>query len=72
MADPIEVGERVEVFLNSRKFRREGWYPGMVFRIDPYSDHRCFYWVRLDEESSALLGIREISIFNPKYIRKSG
>lgn len=44
----------------------------MVFRIDPYSDHRCFYWVRLDEESSALLGIREISIFNPKYIRKSG
>ncbi|MBM3125981.1 MAG: hypothetical protein FJZ87_13065 [Chloroflexi bacterium] len=67
----IDVGDRVEIFLDSRKFKWEGWYPGVVFRIDPYSNHRRFYWVRLDEDSRALLGIREISIFNPKFIRKS-
>jgi hypothetical protein len=38
----------------------------VVVKIDPYSQHRNFYWVELDDEAHQILGIRQISVFNPK------
>jgi hypothetical protein len=47
-----------------------GCFDGIVVRIDPYSKHRNFYRVELDVDAQALLGIRQISVFNPKNIQK--
>jgi hypothetical protein len=66
MSDEIQVGERVQVFL------KEDWFDGTVVRIDPYSEHRSFYWVEFDEEVRAILGYGGISVFNPKNIRRKG
>jgi|GEM_PF-1136305 len=49
-----------------------GWFDGTVFKIDPYSGHRSFYWVELDADAQAILGIKQISIFNPKNIHRIG
>ena len=72
MADEIRIGDRVQVFLNARNWRRDEWFDGTVVRIDPYSQHRSFYWVELDAEAQAALGGRKnlISVFNPKNIRR--
>jgi len=70
MIDSIGVGDRVQVFLDSRTWGTEGWYEGVVVRIDPYSRHRSFHWVELDEEAQAALGIRLISVLNPRNIRR--
>jgi hypothetical protein len=72
MTDPIQVGDRVEVFLDSKFWRSEGWFAGTVVRIDPYSRHRQFYWVALELEAEAMQGGRTmlVSVFNPKNIRK--
>lgn len=70
MTDPIQVNDRVQVYLGSKFGEHEGWYAGTVFRIEPYSDHRSFYWVKLDAEVQAVLRIQEISVLNPKNIRK--
>ena len=59
----IQIGDRVSVFL-------EDWYSGTVLKIDPYSDHRKFYWVELDALGQAILKISRISVFNPKHIKK--
>jgi len=67
---PIAIGDRVRIRLNRELGVAEGWYPGTVFRIDPYSAHRSFYWVELDPDAQALLGIRQISVLNPKNIQK--
>ena len=71
MAEPIRVGERVKVFLDSKFWRSEGWFEGTVVRIDPYSKHRQFYWVELDLEVQALQGGRThlVSVFNPKNVQ---
>jgi len=66
----IKSGDRVEIHLDEKFGDRSGWYRGVVTRIDPYSQHRCFYWVRLDNEAQAALKTGEISVFNPKHIRK--
>ena len=73
MADEIQIGDRVQVFLNAKNWGRDEWFIGRVIRIDPYSEHRRFYWVELDEEAQAALGtgMKLISVFNPKNIRKS-
>ena len=60
MADEIKVNDRVEVFFKNL----DAWLAGVVIRIDPYSAHRSFIWVRLDEND------RMISVLNPKNIRK--
>jgi hypothetical protein len=65
----FEIGDRVQIFLDSKSSGSEGWFDGTVVRIDPYSEHRDFYWVELDENSQATLGIKQISVFNPKNIR---
>lgn len=72
MSEPIRVGDRVQVFLDAKTWGTEGWYEGTVVRIDPYSEHRSFHWVELDEGARAALGrgIRLISVLNPKNIRQ--
>ncbi len=68
---PIQPGDSVQVYLDASRARSPGWYPGTVVRIDPYSAHRSFYWVRFDDDVRAILGFDTISVFNPKNIRKS-
>jgi len=70
MSSAIRIGDRVRIQLDSRYGEKEGWYAGTVFKIDPYSDHRSFYWVELDADAQASLGIGQISIFNPAKIQK--
>ena len=72
MENSIRIGDRVQVLLDSNTWRSEGWFDGTVVRIDPYSEHRDFYWVELDDEVEALLGkgVKMISVLNPKNIRK--
>ncbi|HEY3472985.1 MAG TPA: hypothetical protein VGK56_00165 [Anaerolineales bacterium] len=73
MTDEIHIGDRVQIFLNAKSWGSEGWFDGRVVRIDPYTKHRSFYWVELDEESAAALGkvARLISVLNPRNIRKA-
>lgn len=80
MAEEIKVGDRVQVFLDSKFWKSEGvavapwrhWFEGTVIRIDPYSQHRSFYWVELDGDVQALpgAGTKLISVLNPKNIKK--
>lgn len=72
MGDEIKVGDRVQVFLNAKNWGRDEWFNGKVVRIDPYSQHRSFHWVELDADAQAALGggMKLISVFNPKNIRK--
>jgi hypothetical protein len=72
VSEPIRVGDRVQIFLDGKKWGVEGWYEGTVVRIDPYSEHRSFHWVELDPDSVATLGrgIKMISVLNPKNIRR--
>jgi hypothetical protein len=69
MPEIIQVGNRVGIYLDSKFGEKEGWYEGVVFQIDRYSEHRSFYWVELDESAQAVLGVRQISVFNPKNIK---
>ena len=72
MADEINIGDRVQIFLNAKNWGRDEWFDGKVVRIEPYSEHRSFYWVEMDAEAHAALGagMNLISVFNPKNIRK--
>jgi hypothetical protein len=70
MNDTIQIGDRVQIRLDEKFGEREGWYAGTVIRVDPYSEHRSFYWVRLDAEAQTILRVSEISVFNPKNIKK--
>ena len=71
MSENFIVGDRVKVYLNSSRWKTDGWFEGRVVRIDPYSQHRSFYWVELDEDAQAALGggIQLISVLNPKNIQ---
>ena len=73
MAEEIKVGDQVQIFLSSEVWGSEGWFDGTVVRIDPYSQHRSFYWVQLDNEAQATLGkgSKLISVLNPRNIRKA-
>lgn len=71
MTQEIKPGDRVRIYLDSKKWKNGGWFEGVVIRIDPYSQHRSFYWVELDDEARAILGIQTISVFNPKNIERS-
>jgi hypothetical protein len=66
----IEIGAQVRIYLDSKFGDKEGWYEGVVFKIDPYSEHRGFYWVELNADAQAILGARQISVFNPRNIQK--
>jgi hypothetical protein len=69
ISETIHVGDKVRIYLDSKFGDKEGWYEGVVFKIDPYSEHRSFYWVELDEAAQTALGIKQISVFNPKNIK---
>jgi hypothetical protein len=66
----IEIGDRVRIHLDEKFGQKSGWYEGTVFKIDPYSRHRNFYWVKLDDEVQAALGLNHVSVFNPRNIQK--
>ena len=72
MAENLKIGDRVQVFLDSKFWKSEGWFAGIVIRIDPYSQHRSFYWVEMDDDVEALpgKGTKLISVLNPKNIKK--
>jgi hypothetical protein len=70
MTETLQVGDQVEVYLDAKFGEKEGWYAGTVFQIDPYSEHRSFYWVRFNEAAQTVLGLSQISVLNPKNIRK--
>jgi hypothetical protein len=73
VAGSFQIGDRVQIFLESKVWGSEGWFDGTVVRIDPYTQHRSFYWVELDDVAAAILGKRAkfISVLNPKNIRKA-
>jgi len=73
MAEDIKLGDRVQIFLDAKVWGSDGWFDGTVVRIDPYTSHRSFYWVELDEELAPLTGkgTRLISVLNPRNIRKT-
>lgn len=70
MDETFQIGDRVQVYLNEKFGENMGWHDGVVARIEPYSDHRSFYWVLLDREAESALNIHEISVLNPRHIRK--
>ncbi len=63
----------MKVFLESKFWKSEGWFEGEVVRIDPYSEHRSFYWVELDVDVQAASGGRTnlVSVLNPSRIMKA-
>ncbi len=73
MSTTIQVGDRVKIFLESKFWASEGWFEGTVVRIDPYSEHRSFYWVQLDVEVQSARGGRTdlVSVLNPSRIVKA-
>jgi len=73
MTESIQIGDRVKVFLDSKFWRSEGWFEGRVVRIDPYSEHRSFYWVELDDDVESIpgTGTKLISVLNPRNIQKT-
>ena len=74
MPEPIQIGDRVKIFLDSAFWKSEGWFEGTIVRIDPYTEHRSFYWVELDVEVQAKQGgsTNLVSVLNPKHIEKIG
>ena len=70
MTEPIQIGDQVKIYLDSKFGENAGWYEGTVFGIDPYSEHRSFYWIELNAEAQVILGIKQVSVFNPKNIQK--
>jgi hypothetical protein len=72
MTEEFKIGDRVQIFLDSKIWNSEGWFAGTVIRIEPYSQHRSFYWVELDDDVEALLGkgTKLISVLNLKNIKK--
>lgn len=71
--ETIRVGDRVRILLDSAYWKSRGWFEGKVIKIEPYSVHRSFYWIELDQAVEANPGgmIHLISIFNPKKIRRT-
>ncbi len=70
MAGEIHIGDHVKVLLDSNIGNNKGWFEGTVCKIDPYSQHCSFYWVELKADAQVVLGIKMISVFNPKRIQK--
>ncbi len=68
----FSVGDRVEVFLEAVFWSSQGWFPGVIRRIDPYTEHRSFIWVELDIEAQDAQGGKSslISVLNPRNLRK--
>jgi len=72
MDNNLQVGDCVKIYLGDKYGERSGWYEGVITKIEPYSEHRSFHWVELIVEAQSILGIKQISVFNPKNIQKLG
>ena len=70
MDESIQIGDRARIFLDTKFRTNSGWFEGTVIKIEPYSSYRSFYWVELDADAQVILGISQISVFNPKNIQK--
>ncbi len=72
MDEVIHAGDRVRILLDSKFWKSRGWFEGTVVKIEPYSEHRRFYWIELDREVEANPGgtTNLLSIFNPKKIKR--
>ena len=70
MSEIIKIGDLVKIRFDEKFGEHAGWYEGKVIKIDPYSEHRSFYWVELNQEAQSILKIKQISIFNLKNIQK--
>ena len=72
MNETIRVGDRVRILLDSESWKSRGWFEGRVVKIEPYSGHRSFYWVKLDRavEANPKGTTNMLSIFNPKKIQR--
>ncbi len=72
MSESIQVGDRVRVRFDSKFWQSAGWLTGTVVKIEPYSAHRHFYWVALDQDATARQGggTKLIAVLNPKNIQK--
>jgi hypothetical protein len=72
MTEEINVGDRVQVLLASQYWNGGGWFLGTVVKIEPYSEHRSFYWVELDKDATSMFGrgTNLISVLNPKNIKR--
>lgn len=70
-ASKFKVDDRVEVYLTPDYWKQGGWFKGTVIRIEPYTQRRNFYWVKLDEpvESKDGVSMQLISVINLKNIR---
>ena len=72
MDDALVIGDKVRIKLDSNTWGSQGWFDGIIVRIEPYSAHRSFYWVKLDIDSQAIIGrgIKLVSVLNPRNIQK--
>jgi len=70
MSEKLELGDKVKIYLDEKYGERSGWYEGVITKIEAYSEHRSFHWVELTAEAQSILGIKKISVFNPKNIQK--
>lgn len=70
MSSAIQIGDHVKIQLTSKYGDKAGWYEGKVIKIDPYSEHRSFYWVELNSQAQLILNTKLISVFNLKNIEK--
>jgi hypothetical protein len=70
--ETIRVGDRVRILLDSGFWKSRGWFEGKVIKIEPYSEHRSFYWVELDQavEAHPKGTTNMLSVFNPKKIER--
>jgi hypothetical protein len=73
MGETLRVGDRVKVYMGSKFWRSEGWFEGTIARIDPYSEHRSFYWVKLDVPIQTAQGSPTdlVSVLNLKNIERT-
>ncbi len=69
--EKLAVGDRVLVYLESTYWESEGWFGGVIVRIDAYSKSN-FYWVQLDSLIEAKHGGSTglVSVLNPRNIKK--
>jgi hypothetical protein len=67
----FKVDDRVEIYLTSTYWKQEGWFSGTVIRVEPYTQRRSFYWVKLDKPVASKDGasMQLISVINLKNIR---
>lgn len=67
------IGDRVLVYLHPSRWRTSGWLPGAIVRIDPYTAHRSFRWIELDQPAESLDGgrISMIAVLNPRHLRRA-